>query len=318
MKTVVLDGYSANSGDLSWDFLGRFGEFEIYDRTPADKVTERAFDADIVVTNKTPVTAEMLPLMPKLKLVAVLATGYNIVDTVACREKGIPVTNIPSYSTNAVSQLTMSFITEFASRVGAHSDDVHSGGWAKNPDFSYHVVPTFELDGKTLGIIGFGNIGRKVAEIAKAFGMRILAMTAHPEKYRDYDVTFTDLDTLVSSSDFITLHCPMTPETDKMVNADFISKMKKTAYIINTSRGGEVDEQALADALNSDIIAGAGIDVLSTEPPKADNPMLNAKNVYFTPHIAWSTNESRERLLKLLEGNIEAFVNGNPINVVNA
>lgn len=317
MKTVVLDAFAANPGDLSWDFLGKFGEYEIYDRTPAELVTERASGAEIIVTNKTPVTAPMLEKLPSLKLVAVLATGYNIVDCAACRAHGVAVTNIPAYSTNAVAQLTMSFITEFASRVGEHTSSVLGGGWASNPDFSYHAAPTVELDGKTLGIIGFGSIGRKVAEIARAYGMKIFANTAHPEKYSGFDAEFTDLDTLLGRSDFVTLHCPMTPQTDRMVNADFLSKMKKTAFFVNTSRGGEIDEQALADALNSGVIAGAGVDVLSTEPPRADNPLLSAKNIYITPHIAWSAYETRIRLLGILEGNIKAFLSGSPVNVVN-
>ncbi len=315
MKISVLDGFAANPGDLSWDFLGKYGEYEVFDRTPVSLVEERAKDAQIIVVNKTPVSREVLEKLPELKFIAVLATGYNIVDTAACDERGIYVANIPSYSVSAVAQQTFAFILEYACRIGEHTLSVHSGDWTASPDFSYQVSPLCELEGKTFGIIGYGRIGRRVASIADAFGMRTLIHTAHPEKYPDTD--FVSLDELLINSDIVSLHCPLTPETDKLVNKDFISKMKDGAFLVNTSRGQEIDEAALADALNSGKLSGVGVDVLSVEPPKADNPLLTAKNVYITPHIAWAAKETRSRLLSILEDNIAAFVAGSPVNIVN-
>jgi len=317
MKIVILDSKTANPGDLSWDFLNKFGEVTVYDRTSSDEVIPRSQGAEIVIVNKTVMKREHIEALPQLKLIALLATGYNVIDCDACKDKGVLVANIPAYSTNAVAQQTIAFILEFCNRIGQHSASVHSGDWVNSADFSYSVAPLYELGGKTIGIIGFGSIGRRVAELSAAFGMRVLVNTANPAKYADYkSVTFVDRNTLLSESDFVTIHCPMTPETDKMVNADFLSKMKKTAFLVNTSRGGEVDEQALADALNSGVIAGAGVDVLLTEPPKAENPLLHAKNIFITPHIAWSAYETRIRLMSILEGNIAGFVNGTPVNIV--
>ncbi len=315
MKIAVLDGFAANPGDLSWDFLGKYGEYEVFDRTPVSLISERAKDAGIIVVNKTPVSRETLKELPELKFIAVLATGYNIVDTVACDERGILVANIPSYSVSAVAQQTFAFILEYANRIGEHTLSVHSGGWTASPDFSYQVSPLCELEGKTLGIIGYGRIGRKVASMAESFGMKTLIHTAHPEKYTDAD--FVSMDELLRNSDIVTLHCPLTSETDKMVNEEFISKMKDGAFLVNTSRGQEIDEGALAAALNSGKLSGAGVDVLSVEPPKADNALLKAKNIYITPHIAWAAKETRSRLLSILEENISAFVSGNPVNIVN-
>ena len=318
MKIVVLDGFAANPGDLSWDFLKEFTpDVTVYDRTPKEKILQRAEGADIVILNKTPLTKTELSALTDLKLIAVLATGYNVVDCAYAREKGIAVANVPAYSTNAVAQLTLSFILEFASRVGEHTLSVKQGGWASNPDFSYHAAPTVELEGKTVGIIGFGSIGRRVAALCSAFGMNVVVNTAHPEKYADYPFEFTDLSVLLSRSDFVTVHCPQTEKTTKMVNADFLSKMKRTAFLVNTSRGGEVDEYALADALNSGVIAGAGVDVLSAEPPAADNPLIGAKNIFITPHIAWAAYETRARLLDILYKNIRSFLDGTPVNIVN-
>lgn len=317
MKIVILDGKTANPGDLSWDFLNKYGEVTVYDRTPAELVPERAAGAEIIILNKTVITREAVESLPGLKFIAILATGYNVVDCAACKEHNVLVANIPAYSTNAVAQQTMAFIMEFCNRIGQHSASVHAGEWTSCPDFSYQVAPLYELGGKTLGIIGFGSIGRRVATVAKAFDLRILVNTAHPEKYADYPVEFVDRDTLLSESDFVTIHCPMTPDTDKMVNAEFLGKMKKTAFLVNTSRGGEVDEQALADALNSGVIAGAGVDVLLTEPAKENNPLLTAKNIFITPHIAWAAFETRKRLLSILESNIDAFMSGKPQNIVN-
>ncbi len=317
MKAVILDGFCENPGDLSWDAVKEFCELTIYDRTAPEDVLTRAAGAEIVVVNKVPLTREIIEQLPDLRFVAILATGYNIIDTECCAERGIPVANIPAYSTDSVAQYVFSFILAHASRVAGHSAAVHDGAWTACPDFTFRVAPICEIAGKTLGIIGYGKIGQKVAAIGKAFGMKILANTAHPEKYTDAGVVFVDLDTLARESDFISLHCPLTKETNGLVNADFLSKMKKNAFLVNTSRGPVVDEQALADALNNDRIAGAGADVLSTEPPKADNPLLTAKNCLITPHIAWAPFETRQRLMDIFVENIRAFINGKPINVVN-
>ena len=317
MNIVILDSFAANPGDLSWDWLKAYGELTVYHRTPETQVVERAKDAEIVILNKTPLSRETIARLPKLRFVAVLATGFNIVDIAACAERGIKVSNIPSYSVSAVAQLTFAFILEFANRVGLHTDSVCGGDWARSPDFSYQKAPLAELMGKTLGIVGYGRIGRRVAEIAEAFQMRVLVNTAHPEKYPDAPVEFLPLDAMLPQCDFVTIHCPMTPETDRMVNADFIAKMKDGAFLVNTSRGGELDEEAVAAALASGKLAGAGVDVLSTEPPAADNPLLHAKNIYITPHIAWAAYETRVRLMEILKGNVAGYVSGELKNIVN-
>lgn len=317
MNIVILDGFAANPGDLDWRWLEQYGNLTVYDRTPEALIVDRAKDAEIVILNKTPISREMLAQLPAVKLIAVLATGYNIVDVDACRERGVPVVNIPSYSVSAVAQQVFAFILEFANRVGLHTASVTAGEWAANPDFSYQKAPTAELLGKTIGVIGYGRIGRRVAALAKTFEMRVLVNTAHPEKYPDADVEFLPLNELLPQCDFVTVHCPMTAETDKFVNADFLGKMKDGAFLVNTSRGGEVDEQAVADALNSGKLAGAGVDVLSTEPPRPDNPLLTAKNIFITPHIAWASYETRVRLMEILKENIRGFMEGRPVNVVN-
>lgn len=317
MKIVMLDGYTTNPGDLSWDFLNKYGESEIYDRTPPDKVIERCIDADIVVTNKTPLTKEIIDCLPKLKFVALLSTGYNIVDYMYLKEKSIPVSNIPAYSTDAVAQLVMSFLLEMTMNVGLHSQSVKSGEWVNSTDFCYWKTPLCELSGKTLGIFGFGRIGFAVAQRARAFGMNIVAYTPRLHGNEPDWVEFLPLDEMLKRADAVSMHCPLTPETDSIVNKDFISKMKDGAYFINTSRGTVVNENDLAEALNSGKLGGAGLDVLSTEPPKADNPMLTAKNCFITPHIAWASFETRQRLISIFEENIAAFVSGRPQNVVN-
>lgn len=317
MNIVILDGVTANPGDLSWDFLNKYGSVTVYDRSPENVIVERAKDADIVIINKTVMSRKTVEALPKLKLIALLATGYNVVDTAACDDCGIAVANIPSYSVSAVAQQTFAFILEFANRIGIHSASVLSGKWAGYPDFCYQLAPLRELLGKTIGIVGYGRIGRRVAEIAKAFEMRVLVHTAHPEKYPDADVEFMTTDEMLPLCDYVTIHCPMTPETDKMVNADFIAKMKDGAFLVNTSRGGELDEKAVAAALESGKLAGAGVDVLSVEPPVPDNPLLHAKNIYITPHIAWASYETRVRLMEILEGNVAAFIRGEPVNIVN-
>lgn len=319
MKTVILDGKTTNPGDLSWDFLKKYGEVEIFDRTPREKIVERTHDADIVVTNKTPLTRAEIDKMQNVKFVALLSTGYNVVDCAYLKEKGIPVSNIPAYSTMGVAQLVFAFISELAVGVAMHSDAVKSGEWSNCPDFCFWKKPLTELSGKTIGIVGFGKIGGAVADIAEAYKMNIIALSGHvtDQSARKNFRWAKNLDDLAENADIITFHCPLTKETEKIVNADFLSKCKKTAFIINTSRGPVVDEKALADALNSGEIAGAGVDVLSTEPPAKDNPLLTAKNCFITPHIAWAAFETRERLMGIFKSNIEAFVSGKPINVVN-
>ena len=314
MKITVLDGFTENPGDLSWDWLNECGDCTVYDRTPAELIQERCKDCDIVITNKTPLRRSVLENLTNLKFVGLLSTGFNIVDWEFCKEKGIPVCNIPSYSTNAVAQLVFALILEHTNAVAAHSESVHSGEWSACKDFCYQVAPLYELDGKTLGIIGFGKIGKAVARIALAFGMKVLASTNHPAPFDG--VEFCGRDSLLERSDFVTVHCPLTPETEGMINADFISKMKNNAVLINTSRGQVVDESALADALKSGRIAGAGLDVLSTEPPKADNPLFGIKNCFITPHIAWAGFETRERLMQICKENVLSFLDGKIINCV--
>ncbi len=314
MKITVLDGYTENPGDLSWDWLKALGECNIYERTPAELIAERCEGCNIVITNKTPLRKELLENLTELKYIGLLSTGFNIVDWEYCKEKGIPVCNIPSYSTNAVAQLVFALILEHTNAVAIHSKSVHSGEWSANKDFCYWKTPLYELDGKTLGIIGFGKIGKAVAKIASAFGMKVFATTNHPAPFEN--VEFCDKDKLLEKSDFVSLHCPLTPQTEKMVNADFLARMKKNAVLINTSRGQVVDEKALADALKNGIIAGAGLDVLETEPPKADCPLFGLNNCYITPHIAWAGFETRERLMKICRENVEAFLGGKPINLV--
>ncbi len=318
MNIVILDSVTANPGDLSWDFLKKYGSLTIYERTPSTElVVERAKDADIIIINKTVIKREAVEKLPKLRLIALLATGYNVVDCGACDEHGVLVANIPSYSVSAVAQHTFAFILEHASQIGIHSQSVVSGEWASYPDFCYHKAPTSELLDKTIGIVGYGRIGRRVSELAKAFEMRVLVNTAHPEKYAGADVEFMSLDDMLPQCDYVSIHCPMLPSTDKMVNADFIAKMKDGAFLVNTSRGGELDEQAVADALNSGKLSGAGVDVLSVEPPVPENPLLHARNIFITPHIAWASYDTRVRLMTILEENVAAFVNGSPVNIVN-
>lgn len=318
MKIVNLDGYTTNPGDLSWDGIKRFGDYTVYDRTPADKVIERAKGANILIINKTVVTKEILDaLSPELEYIGLQSTGYNVVDCEHARKLGVTVCNIPSYSTNAVAQLVFAFILQITNEVTLHADAVRNGEWCRCEDFCFWKKPLTELAGKTIGIIGFGAIGQKVAQISRAFDMKILAYNPRPKSAGNLDVAFTDMDTLLKKSDIITCHCPLTSETKGLINAENIAKMKNSAIFINTSRGPVVDEQALADALNSSKIRAAGLDVLETEPARTDNPLLTAKNCYITPHIAWAALETRARLLKILEENLEAYISGKPQNVVN-
>ncbi len=318
MKIVVLDSYALNPGDLSWDWLENLGECYIYHRTSADKISERCDGADIILTNKTPLTGETLQKLNNLKYIALLSTGYNIVDCEKAKELGIPVSNIPSYSTNAVAQLTFSLILEITNAVGLHSESVRKGDWSACPDFCYWKTPLTELCGKTLGIVGFGQIGQAVADIAEAFKMNVVAVSGHKtDQCHRKNFRWVDIDTLAKTSDIISFHCPLTEKTTGLVNKAFIEKCKDGAIIINTSRGPVVNDQDLADALNSGKLRGAGLDVLTVEPPKADNPLLTAKNCFITPHIAWAGYETRERLMAILKENVLAYLNGKPQNVVN-
>lgn len=319
MKIVNLDGCTTNPGDLSWDGIKKYGDYTVYDRTSPKDIVIRAKGANALIINKTVITREILEsLKPELEYIGLQSTGYNVVDCQAAKELGITVCNIPSYSTNAVAQLVFAFILEITNQVSVHSESVRNGDWCRCPDFCYWKTPLTELMGKTIGVIGFGSIGRKVAEIAEAFDMNVLAYSPRPkDKGGLKSIHFVDLDTLLKTSDIITCHCPLTPETTGLINKENISKMKKSAVFINTSRGPVVNEQALADALNNGEITAAGLDVLETEPAKAENPLLTAKNCYITPHIAWAAKETRARLLSILEDNLKSYIEGNPKNVVN-
>ncbi len=318
MKIVVLDGYALNPGDLSWEGIACFGELTVYERTSAEDTIARISDAEIVFTNKTVIDRPVLDACPGLRFIGVLATGYNVVDVEAAGEKGIVVCNVPAYSTPSVAQFTAGLILELASRVGRHSDSVVQGDWCRAKDFCYWNAPLTELQGKILGIIGFGTIGQAVARIGEALGMEILAYsrTIYPER-ETKGCHYTDLDTLLAKSDIISLHCPLFPETQGIICRETIEKMKDGVWIINTARGGCVVEKDLAEALNCGKVGAAAVDVVSTEPMKPDNPLLQAKNVLITPHIAWATKEARARLMETAGKNLERFLAGTPENVVN-
>jgi glycerate dehydrogenase len=313
-RIVVLDGYALNPGDLSWDAFSELGEFEVFDRTPVDRVVERSRGAAALLLNKTPLRAGTLAQLPDLRYVGVLATGYDVVDAAAAREKGIAVTNIPTYGTDSVAQFAFALILELCHRVQRHSDDVASGGWAKSPDWSYHVSPLIELAGKTLGVIGYGRIGRQTAAIGRAFGMNILAH----DPVAPTGPEMVGLEELLRQSDVVTLHCPLTADNRGLINTERLRFMKPSAFLINTARGPLVVEQDLADALNSGKLGAAGLDVLPVEPPKNGSPLMGAKNCIVTPHIAWATREARSRLMQTAVNNLRAFLAGNPQNVVNA
>ena len=317
MKIVILDGRALNPGDLSYDCIKQFGEVTLYERTDTKEDTiARIGDSEIVLVNKVPITQDILDACPNIKLICVQATGYNIVDCDACARKGIPVTNVPSYGTAAVAQFTMALILELCHRVGVHNESVHNGDWVKSTNFCYWLTPQMELGGKTLGILGFGRIGRAVGKLAKAFGMRVIAYNrSQCDEGREIG-EYVDLDTLFAQSDILSLHCPLFPETEKIINAENIAKMKDGAMLINTSRGGLLDEEAVAQALNAGKLRGAAVDVVSQEPMAAGNPLLNS-NCIITPHIAWAPVESRQRLLDCVVENIRCFLNGTPQNVVN-
>lgn len=318
LKIVNLDGYTTNPGDLSWDWLKQYGQATVYERTSPELVLERAKDADVLIVNKTILTKEILSQLPKLKYIGLQSTGYNIVDCSAAKEQGIIVSNIPEYSTNAVAQLTFSLILELTNQVALHSRSVKNGEWCSCPDFCYWKTPLSELQGKSLGIIGYGKIGQTVARIADAFDMNILAYAPTKKKKESIrNLEFVSIDEILHQCDIITLHCPLNSATENLINRDSFSKMKKTAFLINTARGPIIDELALANALNDEKISGAGLDVLVNEPCKKDNPLLQAKNCFITPHIAWAGLETRSRLLTILEENLNNFLSGTPSNVVN-
>ncbi|MDD4075193.1 MAG: D-2-hydroxyacid dehydrogenase [Eubacteriales bacterium] len=316
-KIVILDGYTENPGDLSWEGLSALGALTVYDRTSANEVAARIGDAQIVYTNKTPITRETMDACPNLKFISVLATGYNIVDVAAAKEKGIPVTNIPTYGTAAVGQFAIAMLLEICHHVAHHSDAVHQGRWASCPDWCFWDYPLIELAGKTMGIIGFGRIGRTTGRIAKAMGMRVIAYDAHTDDEGREIAEYVDLDTLFACADVIALHCPLFPETEGIINKNNIAKMKDGVIILNNSRGPLIVEQDLCDALNTGKVYAAGLDVVSTEPIKPDNPLLNAKNCLITPHISWAPKESRQRLMDIAVSNLKAYLDGAPINVVN-
>ncbi|MDB5031662.1 D-2-hydroxyacid dehydrogenase [Mucilaginibacter sp.] len=318
MKIVVLDGYTLNPGDLSWDALNQLGDVAIHDRTPYAEIVGRCAGATVVLTNKTPLDEATLNQLPDLKYIGVLATGYNIINTEVCKENGIIVSNVPGYSTPAVAQLVFAFLLELCLHVQKHSDSVMDGRWARSVDFCFWDYPLTELAGKTLGIIGFGTIGKKVADIATAFDMNIIATgRTHTDQSHRENFKWVTLDELLQLSDMISIHCPLTPETQGLINGENLRKMKPSAFLINTSRGPIVVDADLADALNNGVIAGAGIDVLSVEPPLADNPLFKAINCIITPHIAWAAKEARARLMNTVVSNLQAFINGVAVNVVN-
>lgn len=317
MKIVILDGYALNPGDLSYDRLQQFGELKVYDRTAPEQVIERAKDAEVLLTNKVVLGEKEMAQLPKLRYIGVQATGYNVVDVEAARKHGITVTNIPAYSTASVAQMVMAHLLNITQCVEYYAHENRAGRWAANPDFCYWDNPLIELSGKQMGIVGFGRTGSAVARLASAFGMKVAAYTSKPQEALPEGVEKLSLDELFASSDVVSLHCPLVPSTQHLVNAERLALMKPTAILINTARGPIVDEQALADALNSGALHAAGIDVLCEEPPLAGSPLLTARNCFVTPHIAWATLEARTRLLDICEANLRAFVEGNPQNVVN-
>ena len=320
MKIVVLDGYTENPGDLSWEELGKLGELTVYDRTSLTDEAEaiaRIGDAEIVFTNKTPITRKVLDACPGIRFISLLATGYNCVDYAYAREKGIPVTNVPTYGTASVGQFAIALLLEICHHIGHHDASVHAGNWERCADWCYWDYPLIELAGKTMGIIGFGRIGQTTGRIARAMGMEVLAYDSHPSDAGRAIAEYVDLDALLSRSDVVALHCPLFPETEGIINRETIAKMKDGAILLNNSRGPLVVEQDLADALNAGKLAAAGLDVVSTEPIRGDNPLLKAKNCIITPHISWAPKESRQRIMDCAVANVKAYQEGAPINVVN-
>jgi glycerate dehydrogenase len=317
MKIVVLDGYALNPGDLSWDSLSELGETTVHDRTPADQTVARSRGAEILLTNKTVFPRDVIEALPDCRYIGEMATGFNNIDLEAARERGIVVTNVPTYATGSVAQMIFAHILNLTSHVAEHAQSVRDGDWSRSPDFCYWNFPLLELAGRTFGCIGYGRIGRAAADLAFAFGMKVLAWDPFPPAEMPEDVRLTTLEEILGESDVVSLHIPLTPETENLINAGRLAQMKPTALLINTARGPIVDGPALAEALREGRIAGAGLDVLATEPPAPDDPLLTAPNCYITPHIAWATHESRARLLHTVVENIRAFLDGHPVNVVN-
>ena len=319
MQIVILDGFAENPGDLSWDALKAFGALTVYDRTPyeAGEIIRRIGDAEIVVTNKVPLSREVLEACPSIRFIAILATGYNVVDVACARERGIPVSNVPSYGTQAVAQFAIALLLEICAHVAHHSDAVHAGRWEAAPDWTFWDYPLIELAGKTMGIVGFGRIGQATGRIAKALGMKVLASGSRETETGRAIADYVDLDTLYAQADVIALHCPLLPGTAGMINRGSIARMKPGVILINNSRGGLIVEQDLADALNAGRVLAAGLDVVSTEPIRPDNPLLKAKNCLITPHISWAPKEARQRILDTTCENLRAFLAGAPVNVVN-
>ncbi len=319
MKIVILDGYTENPGDLSWAPIEAFGELTVYDRTPHnnEEILRRIGDAEVVFTNKTPLNAYVIDNAPNLKYISVLATGYNVVDVAHAAQKGIPVSNVPTYGTEAVAQFAIALLLEVCHHIGHHDREVKAGRWENNDDWCFWDYPLIELYGKTMGIIGLGRIGQSTARIGKAFGMKVIAQSRSVRKEAEGLAEYVDMDTLLRTSDVIMLHCPLFPETQGIINAENIAKMKDGVIIINNSRGGLVVEQDLADALNSGKVAAAGLDVVSTEPIKGDNPLLTAKNCLITPHISWAPKEARQRIIDISVQNLTGYKTGEFVNVVN-
>lgn len=318
MKICILDGYSLNPGDLDWSPVERLGDVTLFDRTPADKIVERAADADIVLTNKVPFSADTLRQLPRLRFICVLATGYNIIDTEAAARQGVVVANIPAYSTMSVAQMAFAHILNITNHVASYAREVADGKWTNCPDFCFWDSALTELAGKTMGIVGLGNTGMATARIAVAMGMKVVAMTSKSADTLPEGITPAPLDDVLASADVVSLHCPLTPSTRHLINAASIAKMKPSAILINTGRGPLVDEQAVADALNGGRLAAFGADVLSQEPPHGDNPLLSARNCFLTPHIAWATLEARTRLMSIATENVRQFIAGKPVaNRVN-
>ena len=318
MKIVILDGHAINPGDLSWDALRSLGELEVFDRTPEDAIVTRAGEAHVLLTVRTPLSARTLKQLKRLRYVGAIFTGYDEIDLKAARELNILVTNVPTYGTASVAQLVFALLLELCHHVALHSAATHAGEWSRSPDFSFWKTPLVELQGKTMGIVGFGRIGRHAAEIAKAMGMRVIAADAGRKEALDWPgFRWCDVDELMAAADVVSLHCPLLPQTRGIVNASSLSRMKPGSFLINTSRGPLVVEQDLADALNGGRLAGAAVDVLSSEPPPLDNPLLRAKNCIVTPHIAWATKEARIRLIESAAANLRGFLDGRPVNVVN-
>jgi glycerate dehydrogenase len=318
MKICILDGYSLNPGDLDWSPVERLGDVTLFDRTPADKIVERAADADIVLTNKVPFSADTLRQLPRLRFICVLATGYNIIDTEAAARQGVVVANIPAYSTMSVAQMAFAHILNITNHVASYAREVADGKWTNCPDFCFWDSALTELAGKTMGIVGLGNTGMATARIAVAMGMKVVALTSKSADTLPEGITPAPLDDVLASADVVSLHCPLTPSTRHLINAASIAKMKPSAILINTGRGPLVDEQAVADALNGERLAAFGADVLSQEPPRGDNPLLSARNCFLTPHIAWATLEARTRLMSTATENVRQFIAGEPVaNRVN-